>query len=159
MRRTVQTNLDGQLNERLATRGFRFTPQREHVYAVLLRKRDHPTAEEVFIRRRMIAFPQQHSIDVLALRRKTKTARRQPLIQLALEVRFTVMGMIPQVARVPSLSIFGIILNSRSRPWHGARPDPHSPPPGPAKLSFPSAKDQTVFVPPHTPRLGAKTER
>jgi Fur family peroxide stress response transcriptional regulator len=39
-----------QLNERLATSGFRFTPQREHVYAVLLQKRDHPTAEEVFIR-------------------------------------------------------------------------------------------------------------
>src|SRR5439155_24872427 len=38
------------LNERLATRGFRFTPQREHVYAVLLQERDHPTAEEVFIR-------------------------------------------------------------------------------------------------------------
>lgn len=38
------------LNERLATSGFRFTPQREHVYAVLLEKRDHPTAEEVFIR-------------------------------------------------------------------------------------------------------------
>jgi Fur family peroxide stress response transcriptional regulator len=50
MRRTVQSDLDGQLNERLTTRGFRFTPQREHVYAVLLRKRDHPTAEEVFIR-------------------------------------------------------------------------------------------------------------
>jgi Fur family peroxide stress response transcriptional regulator len=42
--------IDGRLNERLARRGFRFTPQREHVYAVLLRKRDHPTAEEVFIR-------------------------------------------------------------------------------------------------------------
>lgn len=41
---------ESRLNERLATRGFRFTPQREHVYAVLLRKRDHPTAEEVFIR-------------------------------------------------------------------------------------------------------------
>jgi Fur family peroxide stress response transcriptional regulator len=38
------------LSERLAARGFRFTPQRDHVYAVLLRKRDHPTAEEVFIR-------------------------------------------------------------------------------------------------------------
>ena len=50
MRRTVQSDLDGQLNERLATRGFRFTPQREQVYAVLLRKRDHPTAEKVFIR-------------------------------------------------------------------------------------------------------------
>ena len=38
------------LSERLTTRGFRFTPQREQVYAVLLQKRDHPTAEEVFIR-------------------------------------------------------------------------------------------------------------
>jgi Fur family peroxide stress response transcriptional regulator len=38
------------LNERLATRGFRFTPQRQQVYNVLLQKRDHPTAEEVFIR-------------------------------------------------------------------------------------------------------------
>ena len=38
------------LNERLTTSGFRFTPQREHVYSVLLQKRDHPTAEEVFIR-------------------------------------------------------------------------------------------------------------
>jgi Fe2+ or Zn2+ uptake regulation protein len=38
------------LDERLARGGFRFTPQREHVYAVLLRKRDHPTAEQVFIR-------------------------------------------------------------------------------------------------------------
>jgi Fur family peroxide stress response transcriptional regulator len=38
------------LGQRLATSGFRFTPQREHVYGVLLDKRDHPTAEEVFIR-------------------------------------------------------------------------------------------------------------
>jgi len=42
--------MDNRLNERLATRGFRFTPQRERVYSVLLGKRDHPTAEEVFIR-------------------------------------------------------------------------------------------------------------
>ncbi len=41
---------DDRLGERLATGGFRFTPQRQHVYAVLLAKRDHPTAEEVFIR-------------------------------------------------------------------------------------------------------------
>ena len=39
-----------QLNRQLATGGFRFTPHREHVYGVLLDKRDHPTAEEVFIR-------------------------------------------------------------------------------------------------------------
>ena len=42
--------VESRLNERLSTRGFRFTPQRQHVYAVLLQKRDHPTAEEVFIR-------------------------------------------------------------------------------------------------------------
>ena len=46
----VKRKVDSGLNERLATGGFRFTPQREHVYAVLLQKRDHPTAEEVFIR-------------------------------------------------------------------------------------------------------------
>ena len=38
------------LNERLATGGFRFTPQRQHVYSILLGKRDHPTAEQVFMR-------------------------------------------------------------------------------------------------------------
>src|SRR5215471_317086 len=38
------------LSERLLTSGFRFTSQRRHVYNVLLEKRDHPTAEEVFIR-------------------------------------------------------------------------------------------------------------
>jgi Fur family transcriptional regulator, peroxide stress response regulator len=43
-------NPNAQLTERLMTSGFRFTPQREHVYAVLLQKRDHPTAEEVFMR-------------------------------------------------------------------------------------------------------------
>jgi Fur family peroxide stress response transcriptional regulator len=38
------------INERLATSGFRFTPQREHVYNVVLQERDHPTAEQVFLR-------------------------------------------------------------------------------------------------------------
>ena len=38
------------LNERLATSGLRFTPQRQQVYEVLQAKRDHPTAEEVFLR-------------------------------------------------------------------------------------------------------------
>ena len=44
-----------ELGERLATSGFRFTSQRRHVYDVLLRKLDHPTAEDVFtrVRRRM----------------------------------------------------------------------------------------------------------
>ena len=34
----------------LAGSGLRSTPQREVVYSVLLRKRDHPTADEVFAR-------------------------------------------------------------------------------------------------------------
>jgi len=45
-----KTKSDDCLNERLATSGFRFTTQRRHVYDVLLTKRDHPTAEEVFMR-------------------------------------------------------------------------------------------------------------
>ena len=48
--RMVEEKLDGGLTERLNTGGLRFTPQRERVYDVLLQKRDHPTAEEVFIR-------------------------------------------------------------------------------------------------------------
>jgi Fur family peroxide stress response transcriptional regulator len=47
---TAKTERNGKLSERLNTSGFRFTPQRERVYSVLLDKRDHPTAEEVFIR-------------------------------------------------------------------------------------------------------------
>jgi Fur family peroxide stress response transcriptional regulator len=38
------------LTEKLGTTGLRLTPQRQQVYDVLLQKRDHPTAEEVFIR-------------------------------------------------------------------------------------------------------------
>jgi Fe2+ or Zn2+ uptake regulation protein len=40
----------GRLGEQLAATGFRFTQQRQRVYDVLLDKRDHPTAEEVFLR-------------------------------------------------------------------------------------------------------------
>jgi len=47
---TEHNRLGRRLSERLTTGGFRFTPQRQHVYDVLLEKRDHPTAEEVFIR-------------------------------------------------------------------------------------------------------------
>jgi Fur family peroxide stress response transcriptional regulator len=42
--------LDHRFTERLASGGFRLTPQREHVYRVLMRERDHPTAEQVFLR-------------------------------------------------------------------------------------------------------------
>jgi Fur family peroxide stress response transcriptional regulator len=38
------------LTEQLGATGFRLTPQRQQVFDVLLGKRDHPTAEEVFIR-------------------------------------------------------------------------------------------------------------
>ena len=50
MSRVEHKKLDEDLSKRLSTSGFRFTPQREHVYGVLLEQRDHPTAEEVFIR-------------------------------------------------------------------------------------------------------------
>ncbi len=38
------------LSQRLAGTGIRPTPQREIVYSVLISKRDHPTADEVFAR-------------------------------------------------------------------------------------------------------------
>jgi len=38
------------LTAQLGATGLRLTPQRQQVYDVLLQKRDHPTAEEVFIR-------------------------------------------------------------------------------------------------------------
>ncbi len=38
------------LNQSLADSGLRATPQRELIYNVLLNKRDHPTADEVFVR-------------------------------------------------------------------------------------------------------------
>jgi Fur family peroxide stress response transcriptional regulator len=50
MSRTEKNHEGDRLSERLATGGFRFTPQRQHVYEVLQGRRDHPTAEEVFIR-------------------------------------------------------------------------------------------------------------
>jgi Fur family peroxide stress response transcriptional regulator len=39
-----------QLTVQLGATGLRLTPQRQQVYDVLRHKRDHPTAEEVFIR-------------------------------------------------------------------------------------------------------------
>jgi Fur family transcriptional regulator, peroxide stress response regulator len=37
-------------SQRLADSGLRSTPQREVIYDVLLKKRDHPTADEVYAR-------------------------------------------------------------------------------------------------------------
>jgi Fe2+ or Zn2+ uptake regulation protein len=50
MSRVEHKKVNEQLSRRLTTSGFRFTPQRQQVYDVLLEERDHPTAEEVFIR-------------------------------------------------------------------------------------------------------------
>jgi len=50
MSRVEHKKLDEHLSRQLSTSGFRFTPQRQHVYDVLMGERDHPTAEEVFIR-------------------------------------------------------------------------------------------------------------
>ncbi len=38
------------LSQRLADSGLRSTPQREVVYHILVKRRDHPTADEVFAR-------------------------------------------------------------------------------------------------------------
>jgi Fur family peroxide stress response transcriptional regulator len=46
----VTTAAPEALAQRLADSGLRATPQRELVYGVLLTKRDHPTADEVFDR-------------------------------------------------------------------------------------------------------------
>ncbi len=43
-----------ELEERLATSGFRFTSQRRCVYDVLRRTADHPTADEVFMRAKAV---------------------------------------------------------------------------------------------------------
>jgi Fur family peroxide stress response transcriptional regulator len=50
MSRKSDQPVDANLQEHLQKGGLRMTPQRQHVFEVLLEKRDHPTAEEVFIR-------------------------------------------------------------------------------------------------------------
>jgi Fur family peroxide stress response transcriptional regulator len=44
------TDSSDALAQRLSDSGLRSTPQREAIYSVLLAKRDHPTAEDVFAR-------------------------------------------------------------------------------------------------------------
>ncbi len=51
MKKRVPIDFVGErLNEQLARTGLRLTAQRRQVYNVLLLKRDHPSAEEVFMR-------------------------------------------------------------------------------------------------------------
>ena len=45
---------DEQLTQRLARSGLRPTPQRQAVYSVMLRKLDHPTADQVFFRSKQV---------------------------------------------------------------------------------------------------------
>ena len=42
--------LSPELVQRFAASGIRLTKQREEVFGLLLQKRDHPTATEVFLR-------------------------------------------------------------------------------------------------------------
>lgn len=42
--------VDERLNKGLAKTGLRFTAQRRHIYSKLVEKRDHPSADEVFMR-------------------------------------------------------------------------------------------------------------
>ena len=50
MKACSQQQDDRHLTEQLSATGLRLTPQRQQEYDVLLQSRDHPTAEEVFIR-------------------------------------------------------------------------------------------------------------
>ena len=50
MSRKSGMTIDANLQEHLEKSGLRMTAQRQHVFDVLRDKRDHPTAEEVFIR-------------------------------------------------------------------------------------------------------------
>ena len=46
----LSTEYKVRLDEALAHSGQRSTKQREHIFSVLLEKRDHPTADEVYVR-------------------------------------------------------------------------------------------------------------
>ena len=47
---TATSTTPDALAQRLAHSGLRSTPQREVIYDVLLKKRDHPTADEIYAR-------------------------------------------------------------------------------------------------------------
>ena len=54
MRLAKNKILKPRFDECLASSGMRFTPQRQRVYDVLLQRRDHPTAEQVFMRAKKV---------------------------------------------------------------------------------------------------------
>ena len=52
MELTLPVEAKAALDKALIDHGLRSTRQREHVFAILLHKRDHPTADEVYARSR-----------------------------------------------------------------------------------------------------------
>lgn len=48
--KAISGNIPGDYALAMGREGLRLTPQRRHVYEVLMEKRDHPTATEVFLR-------------------------------------------------------------------------------------------------------------
>jgi len=60
---------------------LRLTPQRQQVYDVLIQKRDHPTAEEVFIRAKQ-AMPDISMATVYKLSRRAGAMRTRAPGQL-----------------------------------------------------------------------------
>ena len=49
---TLTEERKNRLHEAFTEKGMRYTKQREQIYNILLDKRDHPTAEEIFLRAR-----------------------------------------------------------------------------------------------------------
>lgn len=46
----LQPEYKAQLDDSLERMGLRSTKQREHIYGIILTKRDHPTADEIYVR-------------------------------------------------------------------------------------------------------------
>ena len=53
MQKVKRAKKSAVLDKQLTAGGYRFTSQRQHVYDVLMGKRDHPTAEEVYLRSKL----------------------------------------------------------------------------------------------------------
>jgi hypothetical protein len=75
------------LAQRLSDSGLRATPQRELIYDVLLTKRDHPTAEEVFSRESRPEMPDDLAGDGLQLPGDARAVQSGPRRQLSSAAR------------------------------------------------------------------------
>lgn len=78
-------------------------------------------ADKNFFGGRVIAFLQQHSIDMLALRRKTKTARCQPLGQTVVRPSFLDDTHLSRATLLPAGRHVNIWNNSKLAPQRGSR--------------------------------------